>query len=79
MARLDPSRRLGRLAALLKAPKPFYVRQPVPPTLAREFPNEGWYWTTASGPEYLGRDAYTVHHRLMTLLEELEQQAQEEQ
>ena len=73
MARLEPAERLRRVAELLHARKPpVYVRQPLPPTLRRSMPNEGWYWIPPGGDdlEFLSRDAFDAYHLLMTLVDQ---------
>lgn len=72
MARLDPAIRLQRVATLLHAnAPPRYVRQPLPVSLRKQMPNEGWYWVPPGKTElvFLARDAYDAYHELMTLLE----------
>jgi hypothetical protein len=73
MPRPSPENRLGRLSVILRAERaPFYQRQPLPPTLRANYPNEGWYWIPPGANEvaFLARDAYDAYHRLMRLLEQ---------
>lgn len=77
MARISEQERLGRLSKLLRAERnPYYVRFPLPPTSRMQFPAEGWYWVPAGqlGAQLLARDAFDAYHRLMCLLEAIDEE-----
>jgi hypothetical protein len=72
LARTENASRLATLADMLGAKRnPYYVRHPIPPTLRREFPSEGWYWIPAGEDQarFLARDVFDAYHVLMLRLE----------